>query len=95
MSFGSGFQFRHLGPQRSEARADFFSEDFRLFPGREVAAFLYFVEMDQFGIGLLCSTLRGWVEFVRKDANGHRDVDALSIEVAHVAFIRLAPQVQQ
>src|SRR6202795_3474269 len=37
--------------------------------------------MDQFGIRLLCPAPRGWIEFVREDAYGHRDGDAFGIEV--------------
>ena len=37
--------------------------------------------MDQFGIRLLRPTPWGWIEFVREDAHGNRDGDALRIEV--------------
>ena len=37
--------------------------------------------MDQFGIRLLCPTPWGWIEFVREDAHGNRDGDALGIEI--------------
>jgi hypothetical protein len=58
-----------------------------LFPSREVAAFLELVVMDQFGKRLLCPAPRGWIEFVREDAYGDRDGDALGIEIAEFAPI--------
>src|SRR5271154_2252583 len=43
--------------------------------------------MDEFGIRLLCPAPRGWIEFVREDANGHRDGDAFGIEIPEFAPI--------
>src|ERR1700735_3247669 len=52
--------------QRSEARANLFCKELRLFPSREVAAFFHLVVVDQFGIRLLCPALRRRIEFVRE-----------------------------
>ena len=41
--------------------------------------------MDQFGEGLLCPALRGWIEFVREDADGSRNGDAFGIEIPEFA----------
>jgi len=45
-----------------------------------VAAFVERVEVDQFGIRALRPAPRGWIEFVREDARGNRDGDALGTE---------------
>ena len=52
----------------------------RLFPGREVPAFVELVVVDELRIRLLCPAPRGWIEFVREDAHGNRDGDALDSE---------------
>src|SRR5580658_7384918 len=67
-------------PQRSEARANLFGKELRLFPGREVAAFLHLVVVNQFGIRPLCPAPRRRIEFVRKDAHGRWDHDPLDGE---------------
>src|SRR5215208_494203 len=61
--------------QCPESRSDIFNEQLRLFPGREVSAFIVLVVIDQFGISLLCPAPRRWIEFIRKDAHGNRDRD--------------------
>src|SRR6266446_9791597 len=67
--------------QRPETRANLLREDFRLFPGRKVPAFLNLVVVDQFGKCPLCPTPRGRIEFVRKDAHGNGDGDTFGIEI--------------
>src|SRR4030095_16087426 len=42
--------------------------------------------MDEFGIRPLRPTPRGWIELVRKDADGNRDGDVLDIEKAELVF---------
>ena len=44
----------------------------RLFPRREVAAFLKLVVIDEFGKGLLCPTTRALIKLVREGAHGNR-----------------------
>ena len=56
-------------------------EELRLFPGREVPAFVELVVVDEFGIRPLRPAPRGWIEFVREDAHGNRDGDAFGIEI--------------
>ena len=68
-------------PQRSEPRSDLLTKEFRLFPGRKVAAFLHLVVMDQLGKRPLRPAPRGWIEFVREDAHGNRDGDAFGVEI--------------
>ena len=43
--------------------------------------------MDQFGIRPLRPAPRGWIDFVREDAHGNRDGDALGIEKPEFALI--------
>jgi hypothetical protein len=52
----------------------------RLFPGREVAAFVELVVMDEFGIGPLCPTARNFLDLVRKKAHCYRDGDVFHVE---------------
>ena len=52
------------------------------FPGREVAALVELVVMDELGIRPLCPAPRGLILLARKDAHGHRDGDALGVEEA-------------
>src|SRR5258706_16403700 len=67
--------------KRLETGPDLCDKNFRLFPGGEVAALLDLVEVDEFGIRLLCPAARGGIELVREDAHGNRDGDAFGIEV--------------
>src|SRR5215469_14390751 len=46
-----------------------------------MSALWQFVEVDQFGICLLCPTLWSWIEFVREDAHGSWNGDPFRIEV--------------
>ena len=52
-----------------------------------MTAFVELVEVDEFGICLLCPAPRDWIEFVRKDTHGNRDGDALGIEEPEFAPI--------
>src|SRR5439155_14805678 len=72
--------------QGSEARANLFCKELRLFPGRKVPAFVEFVVIDEFGIRALGPTARGLIELVRKGAHGHRDRDPFGGEKGQLAF---------
>src|SRR5882757_6590629 len=69
-----------LLPKRPEAHAKLFGKELRLFPGGEMAALLHLVVVDEIGIGPLRPLPRRLVEFVREDAHGSRDLDALGTE---------------
>ena len=58
-----------------------------MFPGSKVPALVELVVMDEFGIRPLRPAPRGWIEFVREDAHGHRDGDAFDIEIPEFAPI--------
>ena len=62
-------------PQGAEARADFFAEEFRLLPGREVPAPVGLVEVDQVVVGPLRPALGRLVNLAWKDRDGSRDGD--------------------
>src|ERR1700682_204004 len=51
-----------------------------LLPGGKVSAYGKPVVVDQLRIGLFCPAARRFVELVRKDADAHRDFDALHVE---------------
>src|SRR5580693_3661983 len=72
--------------QRSEARANFFRKELRLFPGRIVSAFVELVEIDELVIGPLCPAARGLIVLTRKDAHGGRDGDVSGVVKAEVQF---------
>src|ERR671939_638143 len=61
--------------ERSERRADLLSEELRLFSGREVAALVDLVEVDQVSEGAPRPCLRGSIDLPRKDRDGHRERD--------------------
>src|SRR6202171_3414883 len=67
-------------PQRPEARAKLFGKQLRLFPGSEMAALFHLVVVDEIGIGPLRPGPGRLVEFVREDAHGSWDFDALGAE---------------
>ena len=67
-------------PQRSEARANLFRKELRLFPGRKVPAFVELVVMDQLGKRPLRPASWSRIEFVGKNAHGGRDNDASDAE---------------
>ena len=58
-----------------------------MFPRSKVSTLVELVVMDQFGIRPLCPAPRGWIEFVREDADGNRDGDAFGIEKPEFAPI--------
>ena len=72
--------------QRSECSPDFLSENLRLFPRGEVAAFVDLVVEDEVGIGLLRPTPRGLILLSRKDGYSHRNLDAFGVEKAALVF---------
>src|SRR5215216_4184429 len=57
----------------SERGAELGTEEFRLFPGGEVAALVDLVEVDQVAIGAPGPCLRGSIDLVRKYRDGHRE----------------------
>ena len=58
----------------------------RLFPGREVTAFVHLVVIDEIGIGPLGPTPRCLILLARKDGYGDRNGDALGVEEATLVF---------
>jgi len=58
----------------------------RLFPGREVAALVDPVVIDEFGIRPLRPTPRGLILLAGEDAHGSRDGDILGVEIAELVF---------
>src|SRR3954470_4512241 len=67
--------------QRPEGGAKLFGEQLRLLPGREVAAAIEPVVVDEVvRIGALGPAARSLVELVGEDADGERDRDVLGIE---------------
>src|SRR5262245_29891563 len=59
--------------QRPERRAELLREELRLFPGREVAALVDLVEVDQVLVGAPGPGLRGSIDVLRKYRDGHRE----------------------
>ena len=59
--------------QRAKRGSDLGAKNSRLFPGREVAAFVDLVEIDELVIGLLRPAARRLIAFARKDGHGSRD----------------------
>src|SRR5262245_13917259 len=72
--------------QRLESGANFSHEQSRLFPGREVAALLDLVVIDEVGIRLLRPVPRGLILLPRKDGYGYRNLDAFGVEEAALVF---------
>src|ERR1044071_6100932 len=60
-------------PKCSEGGAEFFGEELRLFPRREVAALVRLVAVDQVAIGAPGPGLGGAVDLLGKDRDGHGD----------------------
>src|SRR6266403_6253184 len=85
--------------QRFEPRAKLGHEDLRLFPGREVAAFVELAVMNELGIGFFCRTPRSWIQLVRKRAHGNGDGNAFDTEKRQLVFrietTRRNPRVRQ
>src|SRR4051812_35843844 len=75
-----------LVAQRSETRAQLLGEERRLFPGREVPAFVELVVVNEFGIRALCPTLGCRTDLVWKDAHGDRDGDAFDAQVRELVL---------
>ena len=67
-------------PQRLECGAQLGAEQFRLFPSRKVSTFIDLIVVDELGICPLSPIPRRLVEFVREDAHGSRNGDALGTE---------------
>src|SRR3982751_2896837 len=61
--------------ERSKRGTDLFREKLRLLPGREVAALVDLVEVDQVAIGAPGPCLRGPIHILRKDRDRHRERD--------------------
>jgi hypothetical protein len=74
-------------PQRSEARANLFRKEVRLFPGRKVPALGDLVEVNKPGVRPLRPAPRSRIEFVGKDAHGNGDGDAFDAEIPEFAPI--------
>jgi hypothetical protein len=72
--------------KRPEARANLFGEELGLFPGREVAAPVDLVEVNEVGIGPFGPAPRRLILLARKDAHGNRNGDALGVEEATLVF---------
>src|SRR5438105_4787966 len=72
--------------QRFKRRAQFFGEDFWLFPGCEVTTFFEPVVMNQFRIGFLRPTFWSCIDLIWKSAHGNRDSDILRGEKGELAF---------
>src|SRR5215468_12754106 len=72
--------------KRPEARANLFGKELWLFPGREVAALVDLVVVDEVGVGPLGPAPRRLILLAGKDAYGHRDGDALGVEEAALVF---------
>ena len=47
-----------------------------------MTAFVELIEMDEFGVRPLSPAPGGGIKFVREDAHGNRDVDALGVEIS-------------
>jgi hypothetical protein len=62
--------------KRFEGGAKFLTEEFRLFPGREVTAFVELVLVNQVGICPLGPTPRSLVQFVWEDTYGSRNASS-------------------
>src|SRR6185436_11668024 len=70
-----------LAAQGPETGAQFFREELRLFPSGKMTALFEFVEVNEIGVRLLRPAPWCWIEFVREDAHGNRDGDALDVEI--------------
>ena len=72
--------------ERSKRGTDLFREKLRLFPRREVAAFVHSVIVDGFVVGPLRPALRRSVDLSRENSHhsGNRDIDR--VEVADVVL---------
>src|SRR5258706_6750966 len=73
-------------PQRLERGAKLGHEDLRLFPGREVSAFLDLVVVDELGIRPLRPAPRSLIELIRKGSHRDGDGDVFRSEEGELAF---------
>src|SRR4030095_9577863 len=72
--------------QRFERGTKFSDEKLRLFPRREVTAFIELVVIDKLGISPLCPTPRGLIDLVRKGAHRDRDDDVFRCKEGELVF---------
>ena len=72
--------------KRFERRPQFSNEQLRLFPRREVTAFVELIEVDEFGIRPLGPTPRGGIDLDRKDAHSDRDRDVFGVEKSQLVL---------
>src|SRR4029453_11996783 len=71
------------GPKR---RPDLLREQFRFLPGREVAALVDLVEVDEVVVGLLGPAARRAVDLAREDGDGRGGRDVHGVEVVGVVL---------
>src|SRR5271163_2260109 len=72
--------------QRPERSSQLRAEKHRLFPGREVAAPVELVVIDEFWIRPFRPAPRGRVDLVRKDAHGNGNGDVFDVEEGQLVF---------
>ena len=75
-----------LCAQLSEARANLFGKELRLFPCRKVPAFVDFVVINELAIRPLRPTARGLIVLAGEDAHGSRDSDVDGVVKIELAF---------
>src|SRR5215207_7054924 len=68
-----------LRAQGAERRPELGREELRLLPGREVAALVDLVEVNQIAIGAPGPCLRGSLALPRKHRDGHRERDLVGL----------------
>ena len=69
-----------------EPRAKPFGEKLRVFKGREMAAFLNLIVVDQVGVGLFRPLSRSPIHLVRERTHSRRDSYAPGAEIAQLVF---------
>ena len=81
---------RHLNfldlPQRLEPCAEIAHQELRLFPRREVPAFVVLLVVEELGIRPFRPTPRSFVDLFREDANGGRNGDVEVVEEGALVF---------
>src|SRR5947208_15366548 len=75
-----------LCAQWSEAGANLFYKELRLFPGCIVPAFIERIEIDKLVIGPLCPTPRRFIVLAGKHAHGSRDGNVGSVVKSDLIF---------
>src|SRR6202034_4889122 len=68
--------------QGSKRGPDLICEDRRLFPRREVAALVELVVVNEFGVGPVCPTSRGRIDFVGEGTHGDGNRDTPDVKEA-------------